>query len=97
MARWWHRWELGLVALLLVTSVVGATVPGDAPAPLTIGDRVTVIAPTDEYAGFSGVIVDATRNGDLVVDVEVPTRWRAVFKPHDLELEAIAKRRKRSS
>jgi len=23
LARWWHRWELGLVVLLAVTSVVG--------------------------------------------------------------------------
>jgi len=23
LARWWHRWELSLVALLLATSVVG--------------------------------------------------------------------------
>lgn len=57
---------------------------------MKIGDRVTVVAAAEEYHGFSGVIVEVTKRGDLVVDVEIPVRYRAVFKPHDVELEAVA-------
>ena len=54
------------------------------------GDRVKVIADTDEYEGFTGTVVDLTFDGRLIVDVEIPIKYRAVFKPHDLELEALA-------
>lgn len=57
------------------------------------GDRVTVIAESDEYLGLSGEIVEVTKDGDLAVDVEIPKKFRAVFKPHDVELERLTKRR----
>lgn len=58
------------------------------------GDRVTVIAETDEYLGLSGEIVEVTKDGNLAVNVEIPKKFRAVFKPHDVELEKLAKRRR---
>jgi len=58
------------------------------------GDRVIVIAETDEYFGRSGEIVEINAKGDLVVDVEVPSRWRAAFKPHDIELEEVVRKKK---
>jgi hypothetical protein len=56
------------------------------------GDRVIVIAETDEYTGLSGELVEVNEKGDLVVDVEIPKKYRAVFKPHEL---AVVKRRER--
>ena len=53
------------------------------------GDRVEVIAETDEYFGRTGEVVEVNERGDLVVDVEIPRKYRAVFKPHDLELEQL--------
>ena len=57
------------------------------------GDRVTVIAETDEYCGRTGEVLEVNDKGDLVVDIEVPAppvHWRAVFKPHDVELVELA-------
>jgi transcription antitermination factor NusG len=45
------------------------------------GDRVTVIAADDEYHGFAGTIADLTPEGKLVVDVEIPIKYRVVFDP----------------
>lgn len=60
------------------------------------GDRVTVIAESDEYIGLSGEIVEVTKDGNLTVDVEITKKFRAVFKPHDVELERLVRRRRSS-
>lgn len=55
------------------------------------GDRVTVITAADEYQGLSGTIVDLTKDGKLIVDLEMPgPRYRVPFDPHDVELEEFA-------
>lgn len=45
------------------------------------GDRLTVIQ--GEYSNYTGIFVDLTRDGQIVV--EFGGRWRATFNPHDLE------------
>lgn len=57
------------------------------------GDRVVVIAEQDEYSGLAGEIVEVTQDGKLAVDVEIPVKYRATFRPHDIELERLARRR----
>lgn len=49
-----------------------------------------VIAERDEYQGLRGSIVDLTPEGKLIVDVEIPIKYRVPFDAHDVELEALA-------
>lgn len=57
---------------------------------MKVGDRVMVIAERDEYQGLRGSIVDLTPEGKLIVDVEIPIKYRVPFDAHDVELEALA-------
>jgi hypothetical protein len=54
---------------------------------MKMGDRVQVVAQDSEYFGCYGTIVDATKDGQLVVEIDVQMRtWTATFKPHDIDL-----------
>lgn len=53
------------------------------------GDRVLVIASDNEYVGKAGTISGLTKDGQVIVDVEVQViTWPITFKAHDIELEA---------
>ena len=57
---------------------------------MKIGDRVVVVAEDNEYSGCFGTIVELTKDGQLVVDVDIRSTWKATFHPQDIDL---AKRR----
>jgi len=63
---------------------------------MKVGDRVVVVAADNEYEGRFGTITDVTKDGRLVVGVDVETvvTWKATFAPHDIDL---ANRRRRAS
>lgn len=52
---------------------------------MRLGDRVIVINEDNEYVDFTGVYVDLTKDGRLIVELDFTT-WRVPFDPHDLEL-----------
>ena len=55
------------------------------------GDRVYVINPDNEFLDCSGVIVDLTKDGRLIVELDF-TIWEVPFDAHDLELEDLRPR-----
>ena len=79
--------------LVAVSHPATPAVGGDASAvEVKVGDRVQVVDQRSEYHGLQGEIIEITKAGALIVQLEVKLpNWKAAFEPQEVELQVGVK------